>query len=94
MKQPTSESRYRRLVRRRRADNSLEKYGFTNYSNTSYDPRHLGTFARWAGDLHAKVVVVLTDWRTLPQYINQKGQAACCTPLPDNTLRWERPANG
>lgn len=49
MKQPTSESRYRRLVRRRRADNSLEKYGFTNPGDTRYEPKQLGSFARWAG---------------------------------------------
>ena len=94
MKQPSRETRYRRLVRRRRADTCLEKYGFTNPGDTRYDPKQLGSFARWAGDLHANVVIVLTDWRTHEQYLQQKGAPACCTTLPDNTLRWERPANG
>jgi len=94
MKQPSRELRYRRLIRQRRADNGLAKFGFVNHANTPYDPRHLGAFARWAGDLNAKVVIVLTDWRTLPQYLRQKGMPACCTALPDNTVHWERAANG
>ena len=27
----------------------LAKFGFVNPASTRYDPRHLGSFARWAG---------------------------------------------
>src|SRR5690606_711307 len=41
-KQPTREAVYRRLVRCRKADTTLSKYGFTNPSATPCDGKHVG----------------------------------------------------
>ena len=65
MKRPSRETRYRRLVRTRKADTTLSKYNFINPSQTRFDPNHLSSYAQWAGDLHADIVVILTDWRCL-----------------------------
>lgn len=54
----------------------------------------MGSFGRWAGDLYADLVVILTDWRCLAQFEELRGEPACCKVLPDSSLKWVRPANG
>ena len=94
MKHSTRETRYGRLIRTRCADNSLNQYNFTNPADTPYNPKHLGSYARWACDLYADIVVIMADRRCLDQYLDLRGQPACCRELPDGSQKWVRPANG
>ena len=92
MKQPSRETQYRRLVRARRADTSLSKHNFINPAETPFEPRHLGSFGRWAGDLYADLVVILTDWRCLDQYLELRGEPACCK-VPHQAPYFSYPSN-
>ncbi len=70
------ETLYRRLVRQRKADETLARYKLTNPASTPCDGNHLGSFAHWAGDLYADVVVVIADFRSPERFIRDR-----CKPV-------------
>ena len=88
------EGRYRKLVRQRKADSYLSKYNLINPSETNFDCKELGSYALWAGDLHADLLVAMTDSRTVEKYIDHRGKPACCNPEADHGSHWQCPANG
>src|SRR5690554_3139969 len=92
-KQPSRLTRYRRLVRQRKADHSLSKYGFTNPSTTRFDGNHLGSFAHWAGDLYADIMVVYPDFRCVEKFVADRGRPVLTATPADAPHRWKPSAH-
>lgn len=92
-KQPSRLTRYRRLVRLRKADQSLSKYGFTNPADTRFDGKHLGSYAHWAGDLDAEVMVVFPDFRCADKFIADRGLPILTANPADTPNRWKPSCN-
>lgn len=93
MSKPSRERLYRRLVRQRKADMSLKKYHLINPSETRYDCNHLGSYAQWAGDLYADVLVVLPDFRCVESFIADRGKPVLTATPADEPHRWKPPCN-
>ena len=93
MTKPSRERLYNRLVRQRKADTFPASFNLTNPAETKYDFPHVGSHARWAGDLYADIMLVVTDMRCPKRFVKHEELGAMCHPVHADKLTWKPRSN-